>query len=350
MAFYICTACGAQHAEAERPPSHCVICEEERQYVPPRGQTWTTFDDLRHSHTNTFREYENGIIGIGSTPAFAIGQRALLVRTENGNILWDCIATLDDATVTMIQGLGGIDIIAISHPHFYTTMVEWARAFTARIHLHAADKEWIMRTDPAIETDLAIALRDTGQLADARIWFERATIRQPPFAEAFMGLGMLLRSTRQHAEAEAIVKRGLDVAPSMPELSMVLGGLCLDRADTANAKVAFARALANAPGHPEALFGFGIALLNEGEFARAAERFRQVVARDAGHVRARLNLAYCLLELGQWDDGVACLRATIKLDRKSCAEVLRMVVSSGRGRFWLKRSAAAEFFGLDDLS
>jgi tetratricopeptide (TPR) repeat protein len=207
-----------------------------------------------------------------------------------------------------------------------------------------------LRTDAAIETDLAIALRDTGRLADARIWFERATTRQPPFAEAFMGLGMLLRSMRQHPEAEAIVKRGLDVAPSMPELSMVQGGLCLDRADTANAKVAFARALANAPGHPEALFGFGIALLNEGEFARAAERFRQVVARDAGHVRARLNLAYCLLELGQWDDGVACLRATVKLDRKSCAEVLRMVVSSGRGRFWLKRSAAAEFFGLDDVS
>src|SRR5437763_15617323 len=32
-----------------------------------------------------------------------------------------------------------------------------------------------LRTDPAIETDLAIALRDTGQLAGARIWFERAT-------------------------------------------------------------------------------------------------------------------------------------------------------------------------------
>jgi glyoxylase-like metal-dependent hydrolase (beta-lactamase superfamily II) len=30
-------------------------------------------------------------------------------------------------------------------------MVEWAHAFTARIHLHAADKQWIMRKDPAIE-------------------------------------------------------------------------------------------------------------------------------------------------------------------------------------------------------
>jgi len=151
MTFHICTACGTQHAEREQPPARCVICEEERQYIPPRGQTWTTLDSLRQSHTNTFRQYEQGIIGIGSTPGFAIGQRALLLRTQNGNILWDCIATLDDATVTMVEGLGGIDAIAISHPHFYTTMIEWARAFTARIHLHAADKQWIMRSDPAIE-------------------------------------------------------------------------------------------------------------------------------------------------------------------------------------------------------
>ena len=151
MPLFICTACGTQYPDSAQAPAQCVICEEERQYVPPRGQTWTTFEALRKSHTNTFREYEKGIIGIGSTPSFAIGQRALLVRTNAGNILWDCIATLDDATVTMIEGLGGIDAIAISHPHFYTTMVEWARAFTARIHLHAADKAWIMRNDPAVE-------------------------------------------------------------------------------------------------------------------------------------------------------------------------------------------------------
>jgi len=151
MAFYICTACGTQHAESDEPPTQCMICEEERQYIPSRGQTWTTLEALRQNHTNTFREYDKAIIGIGSTPAFAIGQRALLLRTENGNVLWDCIATLDDATVTMIEGLGGVDAIAISHPHFYTTMVEWARTFAARIHLHAADKQWIMRNDPAIE-------------------------------------------------------------------------------------------------------------------------------------------------------------------------------------------------------
>lgn len=150
MPHFICTACGMQYAESASPPAQCLICEEERQYVPPRGQTWATPAALAQSHMIAFREYEPGVIGLGAQPAFAIGQRALLLRTENGNVLWDCIAPLDAACVSMLEGLGGIDAIAISHPHFYTTMVEWAHAFEAPIHLNAADKQWIMRPDPAI--------------------------------------------------------------------------------------------------------------------------------------------------------------------------------------------------------
>jgi hypothetical protein len=52
----------------------------------------------------------------------------------------------------LINGLGGLKAIAISHPHFYTTMVEWSRAFGGiPIHLHADDRRWIMRPDPAIQ-------------------------------------------------------------------------------------------------------------------------------------------------------------------------------------------------------
>jgi hypothetical protein len=151
MLHFICTACGMQYAESDKPPAQCAVCEEERQYVPPRGQTWTTLAAHAQSHMNAWREYDSGIIGIGSTPQFAIGQRALLLRTAGGNILWDCVATLDAATITAIKGLGGLKAIAISHPHFYTTMVEWAQAFECPIHLNAADKAWIMRPDPAIK-------------------------------------------------------------------------------------------------------------------------------------------------------------------------------------------------------
>jgi hypothetical protein len=150
MPAFICTACGTQYTPGDNPPAQCTICEEERQYVPPRGQSWTTLAALRQSYVNGYRAYEPHILGIGTQPAFAIGQRALLVRTPGGNVLWDCIALLDEATVALIKGLGGIKAMAISHPHFYTTMVEWAHAFDAPVHLHAADKDWIMRPDAAI--------------------------------------------------------------------------------------------------------------------------------------------------------------------------------------------------------
>ena len=73
--------------------------------MPPRGQTWTTLPALQQSHMNAFHEYEAGIIGIGA--GFAIGQRAILMQTEGGNILWDCVATLDLATVNSYQGPRG---------------------------------------------------------------------------------------------------------------------------------------------------------------------------------------------------------------------------------------------------
>src|SRR5262249_31451149 len=94
---------------------------------------------------------EPGLIGLGIDPQFAIGQRALFLRTPAGNVLWDCLSLLDEAVVEALRALGGISAIAISHPHYYSSMVEWSRAFgNAPIYLHAADRQWVMRPDQAI--------------------------------------------------------------------------------------------------------------------------------------------------------------------------------------------------------
>src|SRR5262249_47133435 len=51
----------------------------------------------------------------------------------------------------MINAMGGIKAIAISHPHYYTTMIEWSEALGGvPIHLHQADRKWIMRDGPSI--------------------------------------------------------------------------------------------------------------------------------------------------------------------------------------------------------
>ena len=151
MPLFICTTCGTQHAEGDQPPAACAICEDDRQYLKVTGQQWTNPERLRLTHRNSIRSEEPGLTGIGVEPHFAIGQRALLVRTPKGNVLWDCVPLLDPAVVAMVQALGGLTAIAISHPHYYAAMVDWGRAFGGvPVHLHAADRQWVMRPDPCL--------------------------------------------------------------------------------------------------------------------------------------------------------------------------------------------------------
>ncbi|QHT71748.1 MBL fold metallo-hydrolase [Rhodocytophaga rosea] len=151
-ASYICITCGTQFSPSLTPPNSCPICEDERQYLPVGGQQWTSLQKLRNSHKNCFLKKEEDLYGIGTVPEFGIGQRALLVRTPSGNLLWDCISLLDEATLDIIAGLGGLAAIAISHPHYYTTMVEWSQAFgNIPIYLHEDDRSYVMRADKCIE-------------------------------------------------------------------------------------------------------------------------------------------------------------------------------------------------------
>jgi hypothetical protein len=150
MPAYICVTCGVQHADSLVPPEQCAICEDERQYVGSHGQRWTTLDDLRRAHTNVFRPKWPDLSGVGTEPTLAIGQRALLARDAEFPMLWDCLSFIDDATVNAIKAAGGIRAIAISHPHYYGSMVEWSRAFDVPVYLHEADRAWVMRPDPCL--------------------------------------------------------------------------------------------------------------------------------------------------------------------------------------------------------
>jgi hypothetical protein len=151
MDAYICKTCGIQFAESALPPDHCPICTDERQYVGWNGQQWTTLTEMEGKHQNTIKELELGVWAIHTEPQFAIGQQAHLFRTPGGNVLFDCVTHLDAATKKRVNELGGVSAIAISHPHFYTTLVEWSRAFgNAPVYLHRADEKWVQRPDKCI--------------------------------------------------------------------------------------------------------------------------------------------------------------------------------------------------------
>ena len=147
MTAPVCVTCGTQFAEADTPPAASPICEDPRQYVPQDGQRWTTLRRLRHTHHTEVRA-DGELEGIGMSPSFAIGQRALLVPHGARRLMWDCIPLLDDEIAAAVEMRGGLAAIAISHPHFYSSFAEWSRAFgDVPVYLHALDREWVMRDD-----------------------------------------------------------------------------------------------------------------------------------------------------------------------------------------------------------
>ena len=117
--------------------------------MPADGQRWTTLPALQADHRNRIAP-QGELEGIGTEPRFAIGQRALLVPHGHGRLMWDCISLFDAASAAQIERRGGLTAIAISHPHYYAAMVEWARHFECPVHLHADDARWIMHPDRRI--------------------------------------------------------------------------------------------------------------------------------------------------------------------------------------------------------
>ena len=164
----ICVTCGTQF-DFSWPATHCPICEDERQYIGLGGQRWTTLNDLRTGHRNAFTLEEPGLHSIHTEPSFAIDQRAFLVRSAEGNLLWDCVALIDDSTITEIRNLGDLSAIAVSHPHYYTTVVEWSDSFGGvPIYLHEADRWWVQRGGANIKFWAGETKRLFGQLGLVR--------------------------------------------------------------------------------------------------------------------------------------------------------------------------------------
>lgn len=154
MTTWLCRTCAVEYPDTEAPPAVCPICSDERQYVRPSGQQWTTLAELSTpDRTASVAEVEPGLHGIAIEPSVGIGQRALLVQTPDGNLLWDPTGYLDDDLVASVGRLGGVAAVAASHPHMFGVQVEWSHRFGgAPVLVQEADAEWLQRGDPVVAT------------------------------------------------------------------------------------------------------------------------------------------------------------------------------------------------------
>lgn len=221
MPCFICETCGTQYVESEDPPVACGICTDERQYVGWQGQRWTTQDRLAARHTLRIGD-DAGLLGIAVQPDFGIGQRALLVPTASGNLLWECVSLVTDEAVAALQARGGVQIMAISHPHFYASMLAWSEALgNVPILLHEADCAWVRCPSPRIEfwRGASRRLSDSLTLLHCPGHFDGSTALH--WREGVRGLGALLpgdalqvAGDRRHVSFMYSYPNAIPLAPS----------------------------------------------------------------------------------------------------------------------------------------
>ncbi|KAK7540636.1 uncharacterized protein J3D65DRAFT_674858 [Phyllosticta citribraziliensis] len=149
----ICVICGTQFdVPASNPLPNCRICDDPRQFVPPTGQRWTSLAEMHGKYENKWQQdpEERGMWSIWTEPKFAIGQRAILIETPEGNVLWDLITYLDEKTIEFIHSRGPLLAIVISHPHYYTTHLHWSSMFdNCPVYTAIEDMSWFNREDSA---------------------------------------------------------------------------------------------------------------------------------------------------------------------------------------------------------
>lgn len=267
MLNYICVTCGNQYAATEQPPRHCPICEDERQYVNPKGQTWTTLDELQQTYHNAINPLELGLTEIGTEPKFAIGQRALLVQSSKGNVLWDCVSLIDTATIEAIKNLGGISALAFSHPHMFGSMVAWSHAFgKAPIYLHIDYEQWVQRPDPVIKfwEGESLTLDEGVTLYRCGGHFTGATVLLWP--EGAEGRGVLLSSDTMHVTAD---RRHVSFMYSYPNY-IPLSAAAVDRIVNQVMQLKFDRIYSH-------FYHLAIEVNAKAVVQRSAERYKQAI-------------------------------------------------------------------------
>jgi len=150
MPLWTCSQCGAQFPDSADPPSACLICQDERQFVNWSGQSFLNQEDMSRQYSLIWRD-DLGVPGLQVEPSFAIGQRALLLREPDGCVMWDCVPLATEQAIALVRSLGGLKAIAVSHPHYYGAVADWSEAFDcAPIYLHGDDSAFVTRPHRAI--------------------------------------------------------------------------------------------------------------------------------------------------------------------------------------------------------
>jgi hypothetical protein len=165
----LCEGCGFwQRRPAGAPPRECPLCLDARHVVPPQGWTFRTVEDAQARYPTVWDEVQPGVWRFSNAPNVGIGSCTYLLTGEHGNVAFEGATVFTEAALDHIAALGGIAVLAASHPHTYGALWQLQDAFEPELALHPGDLAWsaALRVtwpfDDALEVLPGIVLHHTG--------------------------------------------------------------------------------------------------------------------------------------------------------------------------------------------
>ncbi len=138
---YACSNCGHWQRYFSIPPD-CPVCSDVRNDLPDDGWSFVTPEQLVLRLAFHWREAIPGVWEFWSTPRFGLDSHGWLLTYPDGNVAFECAPLYDAAQLSQIERLGGIRVLAASHPHGYGALWQLQDHFAADLLIQKDDLQW----------------------------------------------------------------------------------------------------------------------------------------------------------------------------------------------------------------
>ena len=137
LSHYACTNCGFW--QLHFAPPDCPVCTDVRNDLPEDGWRFLPEARVAESHAGQGRQVAEDLWAFTTTPHLGLGGTGWLIVREGGNIAFEAAPHYSPAMLDQIENLGGVAMLASSHPHGYGALHQLQRAFDPRLAIHKDD-------------------------------------------------------------------------------------------------------------------------------------------------------------------------------------------------------------------
>ncbi len=140
---YACSNCGHwQPWFQDQQPIACPVCTDVRNALPEDRWDFRKATRVGSELTTHWEEVLPGLWGFSCHPKFGLGATGWLLVRPDGNVGFEGTPWYTDAALQQIESLGGVRVLAASHPHGYGALWQLQDAFEPILVIHREDLKY----------------------------------------------------------------------------------------------------------------------------------------------------------------------------------------------------------------